>query len=189
MARYIAILYAGLLLGSCQDKDREKQLGQREQALLEKEQQFALKESEYQALIKMRDSLVTMRDTMVIVSAWPAEISGQWNSKLICTESTCTDYVVGDQRSDIWEFSSDSTQIVTKVINNNQLVRVYAATYANNQINLHFKTDSTATKQVEMNVVLSEIAPNKIKGVRTLAVDNKCTARFTVELNRITTNE
>ncbi|GAB3254428.1 hypothetical protein GCM10027347_14880 [Larkinella harenae] len=178
-----------LLLAGCRNREREQQLILREQTLLEKEKQFALREADYQALTKMRDSLIAMQDTVVMVAAWPETIAGQWSSKVICTESNCSDYVVGDQRSDVWEFSSDSTQMVTKVINNNTLVRVYAARYANNEITLSFKTDSTASKKVEMSVVLNEISPNKLKGVRTLTIDDKCNARFTVDLTRIPNKE
>lgn len=186
MTKHLIILLvsSGLLLSGCHDKEREQQLEQREQALLEKEKQFALKETDYQALVRMRDSLTATHDTMVIVAAWPETIAGAWTSKVICTESSCPDYVVGDQRSDLWEFSSDSTQIVTKVINNNKLVRVYAATYADNQISLSFRTDSATSKQVEMNVVLNEITPTKMKGTRALSIDNKCSAKFSVELSR-----
>ncbi|GAB3996361.1 hypothetical protein GCM10028807_38710 [Spirosoma daeguense] len=185
MTNYVAILLlgSGLLLVGCHDKEREQQLEQREQALLEKEKQFALKEADYQSLTKMRDSLMIKQDT-TIVAAWPSSIAGQWNSKVICIESNCPDYAVGDQRSDLWEFSSDSTQMVTKVINNNKLVRVFGANYADNQINLSYKTDSTAAKQVNMNVLLNEISASKLKGTRTVMVDNKCTARFSVELSR-----
>lgn len=191
MTRSIAIilLSSGLLLAGCRNREREEQLALREQALFEKEKQFALKEADYQALNKMRDSLMAARDTTVVIAAWPEAIAGQWSGKVLCTESNCSDYLVGDQRSDIWEFSSDSTQIVTKVINNNTLVRVYTAKYTANEISLNFKTDSTANKQVEMNVVLNEISPNKLRGVRTLTIDNKCNARFTVDLSRIPNNE
>jgi len=191
MTRCLAILLMclGLLLVSCHNKEREQQLAQREEVLLEKEKQFALKETDYKALIKLRDSLIASRDTMVMIASWPATIAGQWNGKLVCTESTCTDYVVGDQRANIWEFSSDSTHMVAKIINDNQLIRVYTATYANNQIELNFKTDSATSKPVEMKVILNDITPTKMTGTRTLTVDNACTAKFSVELSRILTKE
>ncbi|MFD1143704.1 hypothetical protein ACFQ4C_21425 [Larkinella insperata] len=185
-----AILFIGtvLILIACHDQERENHLIQREQALLEKEKQFALKEADYQALAKMRDSLTALRDTLV-VAVWPPAIAGQWNSRVICTESTCSDYAIGDQRSDVWEFSSDSTQMVTKVISANRLVRVYTAKYTNNEVRMSFKTDSSAQKQVEMTVLLNDLNPNKMRGTRTVMVDNQCNATFTVELSRIPNNE
>lgn len=169
---------------ACDDNKKEKDLLVRERQLLEKEKLFAQKESEYQALLKMRDSIFSKKDSVKIVT-WPADIAGSWTGKVICTESNCNDYVVGDQRIDTWEFDSDSTQLSTKIINNNNLVRVYSGKFENSEVKLNYKTDSAAKKQVEMNVLLNEFSPNKIRGTRTIAVD-KCLAKFSVELVRST---
>ncbi|MBK1897451.1 hypothetical protein [Chryseobacterium paridis] len=168
---------------ACNNHTKEKDLLEREQQLLEKEKLFAHKESDYQALIKMRDSIFTKKDSVQII-AWPNEISGSWNGKVICTESNCSDYVVGDQRTDTWEFDSDSTQLVSKIINNNNLIRIYSGKFENNEIKLNFKTDSTAKKKVDMNILLNDISDTKIRGTRTVTTDNNCTAKFSVELTR-----
>lgn len=181
----IPFLFAVLfLLASCDHKDKEKNITLREQQLLEKEKLFAKKELEYQSLLKMRDSVFAKKDSVKILK-WPEEISGSWNGKVICTESTCSDYVVGDQRTDTWEFDNDSTQLVTKIINNNNLIRLYSGKFEHNEIKLNFKTDSTAKKKVEMNILLNDISDNKIRGTRTVTVDN-CMAKFSVELIRST---
>lgn len=186
----LCLIFVWLLMSACRDEEKEKQLLQREQALLEKEKQFALKETEYQALLKMKDSIIakyvadSTRSDSLLATTWPADIAGQWSSKVFCSESNCPDYVVGDQRTDTWEFSTDSAQLVAKVINNNKLVRIYTATYENSQIKLHFKTDSAASKQVEMNIDLNDIGTKKIKGSRIVTIDNKCTAKFSVDLTR-----
>ncbi|SFQ52075.1 hypothetical protein SAMN05444277_11716 [Parafilimonas terrae] len=181
---FIAIFF----MAGCRDDVREQELNKREQILLEKENQFALREADYQSLLKMRDSLLAKKDT-IAPPGWPTQIEGLWNSKVVCTESNCSDYIVGDQRSDLWDFSSDSSQMVTKVISNNKLVRIYLAEYSNNQINLDFSTDSTAPKKVTMHVLLNETAPDKLKGTRTIAIDSACTAKFSVELNRVSNKE
>lgn len=173
-----------LLLVNCNNKDKTKELALKEQQLLEKEKLFAQKEAEYNALLKMRDSIFSTRhsDSIKIIK-WPDTIAGSWTGKVICTESNCSDYVVGDQRTDIWEFASDSIQLFTKIINNNNLVRSYSGNFENNEIKLNFKTDSTAKKKVDMNVLLNDISADKIRGTRTIAVDN-CLAKFSVELIR-----
>ncbi|MDF2553284.1 MAG: hypothetical protein K0R77_2559 [Chryseobacterium sp.] len=173
-----------LLSVSCDDKQKQEQLTERETKLLEKEKLFAKKESEYQALLKMRDSIFNKKDSVQIL-LWPQEVAGVWSGKVICTESNCSDYAVGDQRIDNWEFDSDSIQLSTKIINNNNLIRTYLGKFENNEVKLNYKTDSTAQKNVEMNILLNEISPNKIRGIRTVTVDNNCTARFSVELTRI----
>ena len=172
---------------SCNDVEREKQLTERENIILEKEKQFAQKESEYQLLVKMRDSLMTLNDTIADMQ-WPENFTGTWNSKIICVESNCSDYVIGDVRTDQWEFDSSASQLIVKTISNKKLTRVYNATYNNNQINLSYTTDSLADKMVDMNVTLNEISADKIKGVRTVSIDNKCSAKFSVELAKSKNN-
>jgi hypothetical protein len=143
------ILFAGsFLLISCDYKEKEKSLTEREMQLLEKEKTFAKKESEYQSLLKMRDSIFSKKDS-VKIALWPAEIAGPWSGKVICTESNCSDYVVGDQRTDTWEFDSDSIHLFAKIINNNNLVRVYSGKFENNEIRLNFRTDSTSQKKLK----------------------------------------
>ena len=181
-----AILTILLFLTSCENRKKEHDLSLREQQLLEKEKSFAQKESEYQSLLKMRDSIFAKTKDSVKIVVWPAEIAGLWTGKVICTESNCSDYVVGDQRTDTWEFDSDSTQLVTKIINNNNLVRLHSGKFENNEAKLNFKTDSTSKKKVEMNVLLNDFSTNKIRGTRTIAVDNNCMAKFSVELVRFT---
>ncbi|PJJ67410.1 hypothetical protein CLV73_1422 [Chryseobacterium geocarposphaerae] len=173
-----------LLLVNCNNKDKTKELALKEQQLLEKEKLFAQKEAEYNALLKMRDSIFnTQHADSIKIIKWPDSIAGSWTGKVVCTESNCSDYVVGDQRTDIWEFASDSIQLFTKIINNNNLVRSYSGNFENNEIRLNFKTDSTAKKKVDMNVLLNDISADKIRGTRTIAVDN-CMAKFSVELIR-----
>ncbi|RZJ49235.1 MAG: hypothetical protein EOO19_05930 [Chryseobacterium sp.] len=182
--KYLFIFFTFLfILQSCDSKEKQQQLTERETKLLEKEKLFAQKESEYQSLLKMRDSIFEKKDSVQIM-LWPSEISGEWSGKVICTESNCSDYAVGDQRVDNWEFDSDSIQLSTKIINNNNLIRTYSGKFENNEVKLSYKTDSTAKKSVEMNILLNEITPGKIRGIRTVTVDNNCMARFSVELTR-----
>lgn len=179
--------FTGLLLFiSCDNRKKENDLTLREKQLLEKEKAFAQKESEYQSLLKMRDSIFATKKDSVKINIWPAQVAGLWTGKVICTESNCSDYVVGDQRTDTWEFDSDSIQLLTKIINNNNLVRVYSGKFENNEVKLNFKTDSTSKKQVTMNVLLNDFSANKMRGTRTITADNNCMAKFSVELVRST---
>lgn len=182
--KYLSVfLLLFIIFQSCNDDTKNQKLIERENKLLEKEKIFAQKEAEYQSLLKMRDSIFAKKDSVEIVK-WPVEIFGAWTGKVICTESTCNDYVVGDQRIDNWEFDSDSIQLVTKIINNNNLVRLYNAKFANDEIRLNYKTDSTVKKNVEMNIVLNDITADKIRGTRTVMVNKNCLAKFSVELTR-----
>lgn len=177
-----------LIFYGCVDKQREQQLQQREAALLIKEKEFALKDADYQSLIKMRDSILALKKDTTVQESWPDYITGTWNSKVICTESNCSDYVIGDVRADQWEFGYDSTGLITKISSNNKLTRVYKGSFNDSIINLNFSTDSIAAKQVSMNVSFADITPGRIRGTRTVIVDNGCKAKFSVELIRNTTN-
>lgn len=183
MHRYIPFfLLLFITVISC---NQSENLDQREKELMEKEQRFAQKEAEYQDLLKMCDSIMNKQDTLVDNKNWPANIVGRWNGKITCKESSCPDYAVGDLRNDTWEFVSDSLKKSVNVYNNNnQLVRTYSAKMENNEIILNFRSDSTAAKNVEMNVVLNSFAPKKIQGNRTVSVNNNCSATFAVELSR-----
>lgn len=186
MTKYLScLIIIGLfLMISCDDTKREEELIQRERNLSLKESQFAEKEAEYLALLQMRDSLNSAQDSTVYLN-WPDSISGIWSSKVVCTESNCNDYVIGDQRVDNWEFAQDSTGLITRVLNNkNEIVRTYNAQFSPSGIQLQFKTDSLAEKQVVMNINLDNLKSDKLIGKRNISVDNNCSAVFNVELTR-----
>lgn len=179
------LFFLGIMLISCNDSQKENEMNRREAELSKKEALFAQKESEYQSLLKMRDSLFASKDSLA-VKEWPAFLSGIWNAKTICTESNCSNYVIGDQRTDSWQFISDGNGLSVKVMSNNDLVRIYNGSYLPNEIKLNFRTDSTAQKQVDMSVVLNDFSSGKIKGSRKVTVDGSCSASFVVELVKAT---
>ncbi|MGN7884565.1 hypothetical protein [Dyadobacter sp. 22481] len=174
------------LFCGCRNKEKERGLDLREQRILAREKEFATKEADYQSLLRMRDSLLTRRDTAVIIQHWPDDIAGLWNSKSVCRESNCSDYVIGDQRSNTWEFISDSTGLYTRVINNNKVVRVFSAKFDSTSIQLHYASDTSASKNLELTVELTRENKNLIKGMQTAGIDKSCTAKFSIELNRLT---
>ena len=152
-----------------------------------REQEFETKEADYNQLLKMRDSLFALKDKKVlndtlVAKTWPDSLGVQWSSKMVCRESNCSNYVIGDQRSEVWQFSSDSLGIFANVLNNDKLVRVYRADYTDNKIVMHFATDSTAKSKVKMNVVLDDVKKKVIKGTQTITGKDNCNAKFSVEL-------
>lgn len=185
--KYILLTILVLILfWGCQDKQRERELELREQRILNREKEFALKEADYQSLLRMRDSLLTRKDTAVVIQRWPDDIAGLWNCKSVCRESNCSEYVIGDVRSNTWEFVSDSTGLYTRIINNNKVVRVFSAKFDSTSIQLRYASDSSASKNLELTVDLSRDNKNLIKGVQTAGIDKACTAKFSIELNRLT---
>jgi len=181
----VGLTILGLCWG-CRDRQRERNLELREQKILERENEFAMKEADYQSLLRMRDSLLTKRDTSVLIRQWPDDIAGVWSARSVCRESSCSEYVVGDQRSNTWEFISDSTGLYTRVINNNQVVRVFTATLDSTRIQLRYRSDTSATRNLDLIVELNRDNPNLIKGMQTAGIDKSCTAKFSIELTRLT---
>ncbi|KAA6438419.1 hypothetical protein FEM33_17175 [Dyadobacter flavalbus] len=184
---FSGFLLSCMLLLSCQNDQREQHLARREQAISRKESEFALKEADYKSLVRMRDSLRTSKDTVVIQS-WPETIAGVWNSKAVCRESNCSEYVIGDQRANVWEFISDSTGLFTRVLDaDKKLVRVYTARLDSSGIRLHYLSDSSATKKLDIRFDLSQVNPELLKGTQAITINQACNATFIVELTRTTT--
>ncbi|NLN31988.1 MAG: hypothetical protein GX159_00140 [Flavobacteriaceae bacterium] len=169
---------------ACNDCTKEEDLVQRENALQLREMQIAEKESEYLSLVSFRDSVRLSMDTLTY-RAWPDSIAGKWNSRTICTESNCSDYAVGDQRVNVWIFDQDSTGLNASVLDNrNEIIRTYNAKFTPRGIQLSFRTDSTSTRNVVMNVNFDQIRTDKMSGKRIISLDEKCSALFNIELNR-----
>lgn len=181
--RLFFILFV-LVLSSCSNK-KEQELIVRENALLEREKQFQDKEADYDKLLKMRDSLLSVskvKDTLPKVKEWPENLKVAWNSKMICRESNCSNYVIGDQRSEVWEFVSDSTGMFTNVLSNNEIKRVFAGQYLESKIVLDSAKEASSKNKIKVSVVLDDIKKNIIKGTQTITGQDNCIAKFSVEL-------
>lgn len=175
---------------ACKHSIREEQLARREQELLEKERKFALKEAEYRALLRMRDSLIASGTDTSGMIAWPPSVIGRWNSRVRCTASDCSEYVIGDQRSNIWEFPADSSGLVTKIVDNRtaRVIRVLTGTFDNGAILLNFSAEPEASKDFQINAILNPVDSNLIQGTQIVRIGQNCTATFSVELSRLSTN-
>ncbi|ALM50448.1 hypothetical protein AMR72_17075 [Flavobacterium psychrophilum] len=183
----LPLLFTVLLLIISCDHKKEEGLAERERALTVREQEFETKEADYKQLLKMRDSVFALKDIEVqtdtlIAKTWPDSLGVQWSSKMVCRESNCSNYVIGDQRNEVWQFASDSLGVFANVLNNDKLVRVYRTKFTDNKIILDFATDSTAKNKVKMNVVLDDVRKKVIKGMQTITGKDNCTAKFSVEL-------
>lgn len=185
MKKIPLLLFLVCLFISCENK-KEIELQKREQALNLREEKIVEKEADYQSLLLFRDSIYALKDSIknniTSVKEWPENIRGIWNSKMLCRESKCSQYVIGDQRNETWEFLSDSTGIYTNVLSNKKLIRVFKAKYIDDKIMLEFKTDSISKNNAKINVVLDDIKDYVIKGTQTITGQDNCTARFSVEL-------
>jgi len=178
------VLILILFLISCGNK-KEQELTERENLLLEREKKFSDKEAEYELLLRMKDSIqltLQAKDTVLKVQVWPDSLKTKWNSKMICRESNCSNYVIGDQRTEVWDFVSDSTGMYANILSNNEIKRVLRGQYLVNKIVLDSAIESSAKNNIKINVVLDDIKKNVIKGTQTITGQDNCTAKFSVEL-------
>ena len=189
MFRILFTLFSVFLLSAaCTDNKEEQRLRNWERSLQNREREWSLKEADYQSLLRWRDSLLAHKDSAVVAQEWPASVSGEWKSNMRCRESNCSNYVIGDKRSEIWEFGADSVGLFVKVFNDMKLVRIFSGRFDRQAIYLHFKTDSTSRNQADIQVVLDKIDQNTMNGNQTINGDNNCAALFSVDLTRTSKN-
>lgn len=178
---------------SCGNSDREQQLKEREKALQIRIDSFAAKENDYKALLRMKDSIAALDSikkhtdsiNLTAVKPWADSLAGKWNGRIICTESNCTDYVIGDQRVNTWDFTNDTLKLYANLLNNkNEVVRTYDAVFKGNDIILLHITDPSSAKNIQMRTLLNTIEKDKLKGTYTIVKENDCIAKFSIELTR-----
>lgn len=173
------------LFCACTDSEKEKQLEKREQELVTKENEFALKEQEFESLKAIRDSLNQIDveiDTVEISTAIPAEIVGKYNGKMVCTETDCTEHVIGDQRNDQWEITEKGVKITNKTGGET----FYSGTYSNSEIKLKSEKGDPAATVSEITLQIPETSGTRLKGTRELKREN-CVSKFSVDLEKIKT--
>lgn len=179
----IPLLLTLFFLNSCDYRKKNTELSEREKKLAEREKEFSKKENEYNSLIRLRDSLHSKKDSTATV-VLPQNIIGKWSGKIICSESTCPENMIGDIRTDTWEFSENSSVISAKVTDKTGNIRVYTGTYNGSEMHLTNKNDSAAVKKPEITIILNDIQDGKIKGSREMTSENNCVSRFSVDLEK-----
>lgn len=173
------------LMASCVQNDRQREIEERERAVALREQQMAVKERDYQELQRMRDSLEANPNVgldTLLNKSWPEKLTGDWNSKMICRSSGCSNYVIGDQRNELWRFQTDSTGIYVKVINDEQEVRRFKGSYDGQHVTLTLVKDSTAAIRYNRRAILDHIGSRTVKGNQYLTDANNCETVFSIEL-------
>lgn len=169
-----------LTLNSCNNPEQENHLKEREETLQMKEKEFAAKEQDYESLKMMRDSLEHIpADTMNAIKL-PENILGKWNGKMICTDSNCSEHVIGDLRNDLWEFSENHL----KITNKSGGEKIYTGIYNGSELKLTSENSSPSTTQSVIILQLSDQTTGRIRGSREFN-GNNCTSKFSVDLEKI----
>lgn len=112
-------------------------------------------------------------------------LQGMWDSEMICNKSGCGLYVIGDRRSEKWEFINDSVRVYNLVWNKKKLLSVFKADFAGDNLVLKSGTGSLLDNPLKIKIILDHIRPTSMKGQQTMTGKNDCTSIFLVELKRI----
>lgn len=187
--RLTILILLALSLWSCTGK-REQELDEREKQIQLREKEFAGKEQEYKELLELRDSLkqadsISQLPEPILAKIWPDSIAGAWNGRMVCRESSCKNYVIGDQRTEKWVFSNDSIGLFINVMDNDKLKRQLRAEFSDNMIRLSLEPDSTAISKIQIKANLDDVRSKLIKGTQSLSGNNNCIAKFSVELTPV----
>ncbi|MBA5246952.1 hypothetical protein H1R16_08235 [Marnyiella aurantia] len=177
-------LFIIMLLGCKEESDlKHLELQKRDSLLTVKEKEFALKAADYKSLLELRDSLTAMKDS-VAVNPLPVDITGNWTGKIVCTHSNCTDYVVGDVRTDEWNLSVDDGKIAAKNINKTGVIRMYTGEYDGTRILLASQNTPDAPVNRSFKIEFGTVSAERLAGTREIQVDQSCTSQFSIELVR-----
>lgn len=177
-------LFIIMLVGCKEESDlKQLELQKRDSLLTVKEKEFALKAADYKTLLELRDSLTAMKDS-VAVNPLPVDITGNWTGKIVCTHSNCTDYVVGDVRTDEWNLSVDDGKIAAKNINKTGVIRMYTGEYDGTRILLASQNTPDAPVNRSFKIEFGTVSAERLAGTREIQVDQSCTSQFSIELVR-----
>lgn len=189
IGRFYTIFLVMILLISCGQEGRNQALAERERTLEQREERIALIEEEYRMLLKMRDSLRASEltqmdgDSISTYEPWPDSIVGEWNSRMVCRASRCANYVVGDQRHEVWRFYADSVGSYVQVVNNDEHIRIFKGQHSDNEITLNILADTNVSRSsVIRRAKLDDIKAGVMRGTLVLTGKNNCETVFSVEL-------
>jgi hypothetical protein len=190
MLALLILIFIGLHLSSCNYEQQRKELEQREADLFEREQKLLIREN---LLTQVEDSLkliLSKSDSLAsrLASASlpvPDSLQGMWNVAMMCTQTSCSGFAVGDTRKENWSFeNNDSTGVLVRALQGEKLIRVYTGIYDGSGFILSTPYNSEASTTV-MNVYLTlDINSNKLTGSRTINQADGCTTTFKLDAER-----
>lgn len=178
-----------MLLSSCGLREREealqlreKELAQRESLLYQREQALAAREDEITRKTRLADSLA--QDTLL---RFEPRLIGRWNTKMTCTETTCSGSAVGDVKSEVWELSYEGNRLLARALVKDRVVRVYRGENTVNGIHLVEEVtpaDGTTTTRITVTLLLKD--DNTLEGQREIMREDDCRILYALQLKKQT---
>jgi len=163
-------------------KKKEMELAQREQQLSLRERSLQIREEEVLQLKQKLDSVKTKADTALVYNQ---QLIGEWNVKMICTETTCPGSAVGDTKTETWNIGYDSSFIVAKAIANDKLVRIYTGSYDGTNLTLSENIANIPSEPAtKMTIRLTITDDNTMEGQRIINRENDCRIVYSLQLSK-----
>ena len=170
-------------------RKKEAELSQREQQLTLRERLLALREEEILQIKQKLDSATLKTDSLLAKTdssiVYNQQLTGVWNVKMTCTETTCPGSAIGDTKTETWEISYQNNVILAKANVGDKLTRVYTGTY--NGTNLVLSEDVANTPlepATKMTIQLTMKDNNTMEGRREIVRENDCSIVYDLQLNK-----
>jgi len=185
--RFYCILACMLVgISGCQQGSRSQELDRRDSALRVREKELSFIEEDYKRLLKMRDSLLTSKSVLVDSVGdrrhWIDSLVGEWDSRLVCTATTCKGYVIGDRRNERWHFISDSTGFYLHIDRKADSATVYRASYTENSREIVLTERGSQVSEGQKVLLFNNLDANAIRGQQHSTGADDCKTIFSIQL-------
>jgi hypothetical protein len=184
------LLISAFLAQGCNLRQREEALTKKEAALNQREQELLLKEK---TLLLKEEELVTREQKVDSTrqfdstGTYSAVLTGTWDVKMTCTETSCPGSAVGDTKNETWQISYEKNNVLARAMVNNELVRVYSGFFTGNTLELVETRENTASQPATRMVVRLRLSTeDMMEGQREIERIGQCKIIYEVVMNKKT---
>lgn len=177
----IAVLSSGCGLREREEaiELREREMAQREARLYQREQALAAREAELTLKSQRADSIA--QDTLL---RFEPRLIGRWNTRMTCTETTCSGSAVGDVKSEVWEFAYEGNRLLVRALVKDRLVRIYRGENTVNGIRLMEEVTPADGTPTHIRVSLTLKDDNTLEGKREIVREEDCRIVYELQLKK-----
>jgi len=180
-------------LFSCDVREREQQLDRRADSINQKEQRLVFFENQLNARETTLESKERVLDSLLKRFVPPDSLGtklpflvGRWNVKMVCTETNCAGSAIGDNKTEVWEFSYQDNSVIAKALVNDQIVRVYSGAARQNELVLTAQQEpASAAANISVNLLFKN--DTEMEGVRKIIRPDDCRIIYDIQMQKIVT--
>jgi hypothetical protein len=181
-----------IVFPGCTLQQREKELNRRseelkrwEQQLVLKETALSLKEDDLNKRERQMDSTFRNVPSSDSANQYDTLITGFWNVRMYCTETSCAGSAIGDTKVEQWEISYQDGSVIAKAMSDNMITRIYIGTYQHDMLRLTSSHEELPSKKVTNMLVRLQIRkPGEMEGQREIQRPENCRIIYGLELRK-----